>query len=64
MDIFPHTRLLKNLEIYLYCPLKPCRCSNVDGARAAKRFEAASKVGQQTFAPNQRFGQMVASDLH
>ena len=41
-----------------------CRCSNVDGARAAKRFEAASKVGQQPFAPNQRFGQMVASDLH
>ena len=30
IDIFPHTRLLKNLKFYPYRPLKPCGVHSVD----------------------------------
>ena len=30
MDLFPHTKLLKNLKFYPYWPLKPCGDYSVD----------------------------------
>ena len=30
IDIFPHTRLLKKLQFYQYCSLKPCGDYSVD----------------------------------
>ncbi len=61
VDMFPRTDTLKWHSFY---PLKPRWSPNPIGTRFAQRIEVAIEGGQQTFVPNQRFGQMVASDLH